>query len=435
MYDNILIALDGSRFSDLAQEAALKFAEVYNKNPLICCHVYAASMHRTRFEDMEPGLPEKYQEEERLNDLRDTHEDIITEGMQLISDAYLDPIFIEANKRNIEFKGSTPEGHNYVELLKIIENNNADLVIIGAHGHGKLEDGNLGSLTERTLLYAPKSDILVMKKPWSFKGRPIVVGIDGSENSYAALKKAVEISKLVDTHVEAVAIYDPYFHTDVFSTITRVLPDEAKERFNFEAQEKLHDEIIDKGLENLYKEGLERGVQLAKSMGIEIKYEVVKGKVYSQLYHHAALKGAGLVVIGRWGLHQEDKSIIGSNTLNLTRFSNTNVLVVSKPDEDLDVPDSPKKLERNSLKWAPEAEELIGKVPSFAQPMARRMVESSVLDRGESTVTLEHVAEIGEALGMGDKNLGKSGKIGKSENGFNEGFKESEYQFSESSRC
>ena len=402
MYENILIASDGSKYSDLAKDAALNLAEFYNENPLICCHVYAANMHRTRFEDMEPGLPDKYQEENRLNELRDTHEDIITDGMQLISDAYLKPIFVEAEKRNIKFKGSTPEGHNYVELLKVINDKNADLVVMGAHGHGHVNDGNLGSLTERTLFYTLNSDVLIMRAPWNFKGRPIVVGIDGSENSYAALKKAVDISKIVNTTVEAVAVYDPFFHNDVFSTITNVLPDEDKERFNFEAQEKLHDEIIDKGLETLYREGLERGVELASSMGVKVYPEVVKGKVYSQLFHHAALKGAGLVVVGRWGLHKEDESIIGSNSLSLARFSNTNVLIVTKPEEALEVPDAQKKLERTALEWTPEAETMISKVPSFAQTMARKMVENNVLDTDESTVTLAHVQEIGQALGMPD---------------------------------
>lgn len=409
MYENILVALDGSMLSDLAMGASLDLAEVYDKNPLTCCHVYAANMHRTRFEDMEPGLPDKYQEEERLNYLRGAHEDIITDGMQLISDAYLSPIVKKAEERGIKIKGSTPEGRNYVELLKVIQKQQSDLVIIGAWGHGHVGDGSLGSVTERTLLYAPKSDILVIKKPWNFKGRPIIVGIDGSENSYAALKRAVEISKIVNAPVEGVAVYDPFFHNDVFSIISNVLPDEAKERFNFEAQEQLHDEIIDKGLETLYREGVERGVLMARSMGVEVYPEIAKGKVYSQLHHHTALKGAGLVVVGRWGLHQEEKSIIGSNALKLARLSNSNVLVVGQPNEALKVPDLPMQDERESLKWTPEAETMIDRVPPFAQKMARKMVENRVLERNENVVTLDTVQEMAKLFGM-DKKRSKAGE-------------------------
>lgn len=403
MYYNILVALDGSELSNLARNAALDLAEFYNDNPLICCHVYAANMHRTRFEDMEPGLPDKYQEEERLEYLRSAHEDIITDGMQLISDAYLAPIVKEADKRGIKYNGSTPEGRNYVELLKVIQKRQSDLVIMGAWGHGHVGDGSLGSVTERTLLYAPQSDILIMKKPWNFKGRPIIVGIDGSKNSYAALKKAIELSKILNAPVEGVAVYDPFFHNDVFSIISDVLPDDAKERFNFEAQEQLHDEIIDKGLETLYREGIERGVLMARSMGVEVYPEIAKGKVYSQLHHHAALKGAGLIVVGRWGLHQENESVIGSNSLKLARLSNTNVLVVGQPDEALKVPDLPMQEERESLEWTPGAEAMMNKVPPFAQKMARKMVENRVLERNETTVTLDTVQEMANLFGMGKK--------------------------------
>ena len=403
LYNNILVALDGSSLSNLAMNAALDLAEVYDNTPLSCCHVYAAKMHRHRFQDMEPGLPDKYQEEERLDYLRGAHEDIITDGMQLISDAYLAPIVKEAKKRNINYKGLTPEGRNYVELLRIIRGEKSDLVIMGAWGHGQVDDGSLGSVTERTLLYAPQSDILVMKKPWDFKGRPIIVGVDGSENSYAALKKAVELSKIFNAKVEAVAVYDPFFHTDVFSTISKALPDEAKERFNFEAQEQLHDEIIDKGLETLYRDGIEKGILMARSMGVEVNPEIAKGKVYSQLHHHAALKGAGLIVVGRWGLHQEDDSIIGSNSLKLARFSNTNVLVVSRPNESLKVPDIPIEEERKRLEWTDEAEMVMEKVPSFAQEMARKMVENRALERNENIVSLDIVNEMANLFGMGKK--------------------------------
>ena len=403
LYNNILVALDGSSLSDLAMNAALDLAEVYNKNPLTCCHVYAANMHRTRFEDMEPGLPDKYQEEERLEYLRGAHEDIITDGMQLISDAYLAPIIKKAEERGIKYAGSTPEGRNYIELLKVIRKQQSDLIIMGAWGHGNVGDQSLGSVTERTLLYAPQSDILVIKKPWNFKGRPIIVGIDGSENSYAALKKAVEISKIVDSPVEGVAVYDPFFHTDVFSIISNALPDEAKERFNFEAQEQLHDEIIDKGLETLYKEGIERGILMARSMGVEVYPEVAKGKVYSQLHHHAALKGAALIVVGRWGLHQEVESVIGSNSLKLARLSDTNVLVVGQPKESLKVPDLLVQEERKNLEWTEDAEAMMEKVPPFAQKMAHKMVENRALERNENIVTLDIVNEMANLFGMGKK--------------------------------
>ena len=71
----------------------------------------------------------------------------------------------------------------------------------------------------------------IMRRPWDFKGRPIVVGVDGSAESYAALKRAVEIARAFDAQVEAIAVYDPFFHTGVFRAIAGALPEFATGHF------------------------------------------------------------------------------------------------------------------------------------------------------------------------------------------------------------
>ncbi len=401
MYERILVALDGSPCSDLAMDAALALAGQGERVTLVGCHVYAARMHRVRFEEMERGLPERYQEEERLDYLRRTHDGIITEGMELISDAYMAPLIEKAQQKGLAWEALTPEGHNYVELLQVIRGQQANLVVLGAWGHGHVPEGSLGSLAERVLLYAQASDLLITRRPWGFKGRPIVVGVDGSEASYAALRLAAEIARVFDANVEAVAVYDPFFHTGVFRTIADALPEEASQRFNFPAQEKLHDEIIDRGLEKLYREGLERGALLARSLGVEVRTEVLAGKVYPQLHHYAAARQAGLVVMGRWGLHREEQSLLGSNTLNLARLSTSNLLVVAPPEEPLDVPDVARQERETPLPWTPEAEARLERVPSFVRGMARRAVETLARERGLLQVTAEVVQEAGARMGMG----------------------------------
>jgi len=413
LYKRILVALDGSPSSDLAIEAALALAEKAEEPLLIGCHVYAARMHRVRFEEMEPGLPEKYQEQEHLQHLRRTHDDLITEGMRLIAESYLTPLGEKARQKGLAYEGVTPEGRNYVELLRTLREREVDLVVLGAWGHGRVPEESLGSLTERVLLHAHSTDILIMRRPWNFKGRPIVVGVDGSQNSYAALKRAAELASAFDARLEAVAVYDPFFHTGVFKAIAAALPGEAKARFNFEAQEKLHDEIIDRGLEKLYRQGLERGALMVRSMGVEVHLEVVAGKVYSQLHHCAALREAGLVVVGRWGLHREDISLIGSNTLNLARLTATNLLVVAPAEEgELEVPELP---EEEALPWTPEAEAILERVPPFARRMARRAVEDHARAKGLSEVTPEVVQEVARLFGMGKPERRKEAGGGASE--------------------
>ncbi len=398
MYTRILTALDGSVYSDLAGAAALQFASMERNARLIGCHAYAAAMHSTRFDEMEPGLPQSYQEEETLTHLRTTHEGLITEGMKTISDAYLDPIAREAQRQKIPWEGITPEGRNYVELLRAIRERDPDLVVLGACGHGQVPESGLGSLAERTLLYASSSDLLLIRKPLELQNRPIVIGIDGSPESFGALHRALEIAKEVHTRVDLVAVFDPYFHSGVFHTIAGALPEEKKKRFNFEAQEKLHDEIIDRGLEKLYEEKLLQGTMMAKEQGVEAHIQVLKGKVFPQLHRDATLENAGLLVVGRWGLHREPISLLGSNTLNLARICTTNLLVVTPPRDPVVPPTVPQTHEQ--AVWTTDGEEALQKVPEFARGLARKAVEQYGREKGLSAIDAHLVREVASRFGM-----------------------------------
>ncbi len=397
MYQQIFVGVDGSPCSDLAGEAALTFAAATGRGRCTGCHVYAARMHRQRFEDMEPGLPERYQEEERLGSLRATHDDLISGGMALISDAYLAPLAAKAAARGVPFEPVTAEGRGYVEVLRLIQEHRPDLTVLGATGHGQTPEVPLGSLAERVLLHAGTRDLLLVRRPWDLKDRPVVVGVDGSDASYAALHRAAAIAAAFDAPLEAVAVYDPFFHTAVFPVIAGVLPEEAQRRFNFPAQERLHDEIIDRGLEHLYRRNLERGAALARTLGARVHTAVVAGRVCPQVHHYAAVRGAGLLVLGRYGLHREEESLIGSNTLSLARMSTTNVLVVAPPETPVAVPDLP----IDAIPWTPEAENLLSRVPPFARRMARVAVEEHAREGGLSRVTESTVRDVARRSGMG----------------------------------
>ncbi len=324
-YKKILAALDGSEISIMAMNAALSLTEKKESSELIGCHVYAARLHRGRFGDMEADLPKDFKGKE-LNRLRSTHETLITDGLQLISDSYLQPLAVKAQENGIKFRALTPEGRNFVQILKTASQVKADLLILGACGQGQEKD--LGSTAERVLLHPMPADVLLMRNPWCLDGKPIVVGVDGSANSYAALKQAVEVARIGRSKVLAVSVYDPFFHIEVFKHIAASLPERAKERFDLSMQERLHNEIIDEGLERLYRNGLEKGINLAESQGVEVQAEVLAGKTAPQIQEYASGHDAGLLVLGRSGMHHEPESLIGSNALRLARQSSANVLIV-----------------------------------------------------------------------------------------------------------
>lgn len=410
MYKTTLVAVDGSYWSDCAVDAAMSIARLGSGSRIIGCHVYAARMHRIRFEDMEPGLPDKYQDEERLQSLRGSHDNLISHGMRLISEAYLGPPAARAREMGIAYQPMILEGRNYVELAKAAREHQADLVVLGGWGHGRIPESQLGSVAERLLLQLQDRDVLVVKGPWQPEGKPIVggkpivVGLDGSSDSYSALRRALSISQLTGARVEGVAVYDPFFHSGVFRATADILPPEVAQRFDFSTQEKLHDEIIDLGLEQVYRDGLERGMEVAKEAGIEMKGEVLAGKVYVKLHQYAVAREAALLVVGRWGLHKEATSLIGSNAMALARLSQaTNILIIA-PEGRKEAGMGPKsgRLEaEEGLAWTPEAEEYLQRVPFFARGMARRAIERRAREEGLWQITLETVQQAARRFGMG----------------------------------
>jgi len=332
VYRKILVGLDGSKWSDHAGQAALALTKSL-ACALAACHVYAAQMHRVRFSEMEIGLPTRYQSQERLGQLRDTHDDIIGGGMKIISDAYLAQFVARATAENVKADSFTPEGRNYVEFVRVAKETQSDLLIVGAQGLGAVPESTLGSFAERALLLGG-TDTLIMKREWNLRGRPIVVGVDGSQCSYDALRVAAEIANRSGTAVRAVGVYDPFFHTGVFNSISTALTNGQASRFNFAAQERLHDEIIDDGLKALYDKRVSKGIELLGPEGGTVKKEILTGKVFSQLSHYSSVANAALLVVGRHGVHQEESSIIGSTTLALARTCPTNLLVVGPPSTD-----------------------------------------------------------------------------------------------------
>ncbi|MEN6518486.1 MAG: universal stress protein [Methanospirillum sp.] len=398
-----MVGTDGSPHARLAEAAALALAGSCPGCRLAGCHVYAARLHRTRFEEMEPGLPSQYQEEERLERLRDTHDDLISNGMQLISDAYLRQLAGDAGTRGVAFEALTPEGRNYAELLRAIRELPADLAVLGAQGHGAVEQELLGSVTERVLLAPTSADVMVVRAPWMAAGGPVIVAVDGSPEGYAALARGIGIAGAFDVPLVAAAVYDPFFHTGIFRTIADTLPEEQQRRFNFAAQEQLHDAIIDRGLEEIYRDGLARGEAYAKERGMAIETVVLKGKVYTELDRFATAEQTSLLVMGRWGLHRGPEATIGANALNAARIGTGNVLIVVPPAEPVAVavPAPARVAGKAPLSWTPEAETALEQVPAFARPMARRLIEAEAQGRGRSVVTPQEVAEAAALHGMG----------------------------------
>src|SRR3990172_4227307 len=118
LHQRILVALDSSDHANAAMQSAAELAGLVDGPVITGSHVYAAKLHDMRFRQMEGGLPEQFKQEQELERQRDVHDDLITRGLSIITDSYLDQAATQCDQLGIHFKRCSLEGKNYRELTR-----------------------------------------------------------------------------------------------------------------------------------------------------------------------------------------------------------------------------------------------------------------------------------------------------------------------------
>src|SRR5574340_673941 len=316
MYKTIYIPVDNSDHSNTAVDVGVTLAKTYGSK-IVGSHVYAAKMHDKRFKQMEAGLPEEYHDEKELDRQRQIHDSLITRGLQIITDSYLDYVDKKCTEANLPVERRSLEGRNWKVLAEDINTNAYDLVIMGALGVGAVKDSVIGSNTERVLRRVRNSDMLIIKQPHPVGAGKIVVAVDGSPYSFGGLMTGLALGKAFNVPVEAISAFDPYFHYAAFHSISGVLNEEAGKVFKFKEQEKLHEEIIDSGLAKIYDGHLAVARSIAKDFGVEIETELLAGKPHDAIEKYARKIKPSLLVVGKLGIHADDGLDIGGNSEHL----------------------------------------------------------------------------------------------------------------------
>lgn len=397
MYKKIYVPVDNSEHALRSIEMAVELGKRFGAE-LVGCHAYAARMHDIRFKQMEFTLPEEYQVENELEKQRSIHDTLITMGLELISDSYLEVMKRECALAKLSFEPKMIDGKNYKVLVNDINNSDYDLVIMGALGLGAVKDSVLGSVTER-VVRRTKTDMLVIKntspaaeqlngktsgevKNIHGNGGNIVVAVDGSPESFAGLKSALALGKELSKEVEAIAVYDPYLHYTMFNSIANVLTEKASKVFKFKEQEQLHEDVIDTGLAKIYQSHLEVARQLAKEEGVNMKITLLDGKAFEKILQYVRRERPWLLVMGRIGVHSDEDMDIGSNTENLLRQVPCNVLLSSRrytPPIDMRA--------EESMTWTDEATALLNSAPEGVRGVARTAIHRYAMERGHSVIS------------------------------------------------
>ncbi|NOZ58574.1 MAG: universal stress protein [Euryarchaeota archaeon] len=129
-YSHILVATDGSRFSEAAVCYAMHLAKQSGARLTI---IHVANVHGY-VEVLWHDMKRKYREE----------------GMRV-----LEEVREHCSLEGIEAETLLEEGVPYLKIVEAAKRLNCDLIILGSHGHSGLEKMLLGSVAERVIGISP----------------------------------------------------------------------------------------------------------------------------------------------------------------------------------------------------------------------------------------------------------------------------------------
>src|SRR5215204_2662905 len=388
MYKEVYVPVDNSDYSNQACVIGVDVARQFGGR-VAGCHAYAAKMHDVRFRQMESGLPEEFRDEDEMKRQRKIHDQLITKGLEIITDSYIDVLEPLCEKYDVELVRRSLEGKNFKVIVEDVNHNDFDLVVMGAMGMAAVKDTVLGTVTERVVRRLEKADTLIVKDLDRSPFEHIVVAVDGSAKSLGGLKRAIELAREFGGTVEAISVFDPYFHYAMFHSIAGVLSTKAQKVFRFKEQEKLHEEIIDSGLAKIYTAHLEIARKIAEDEGVDLKTTLLAGKPFEQTLKYVNEVNPTMVVMGRIGYHSDEEMDIGGNTENMMRYLPTNVLITNYEYQAPDLYTA-----EEHMTWTKEALERLDRIPGFVVGMATGAIIRYAIEKGYTVITTGVIDEV-----------------------------------------
>lgn len=279
-FKDILVALDGSEYSQLAANYGMWLASEFD------CDISAQHVVDPRIVDF--FISPEFGEELGFSEAVDTSEKVFR-AVKKIGTVILDLYSKEAVGRGLKANTFLDVGHIVEEIAKRAEKH--DLVVIGHRGKGHKKGPShlmTGSVAERVILSTDKP-VLVAIDPVEHLDQ-FLVAYDGSEASIGALLAAESLAKETRKHLEAVMVVsDPKHMADAKLTI-------------------------------------EQGENYLREYHSEETFKIKEGPHAKTLLDHARATNS-LLVLGAYGFNKADDTVLGSTATYIVRRARSSILV------------------------------------------------------------------------------------------------------------
>jgi len=265
--EKLLVATDGSQFSEGAIREAISFAKKCSSK------IYALSVLETNpeYETMGSDVFEKEEAE-------------VTR--------YLASVKTRASQEEVDCETIFLHGAEpYQQIVDEAAEKKVDMIVIGRRGRKGLMKVLMGEVAAKVIGHAP-CKVLVVPKAAKIEYKTILVATDGSEHSQAAVSEAISIAKRCGSSIIAVSAI----------------------RSESEYQEA--------------KAIVEGVAELAREEGVPAEALTPLGRSYDVIVETAGGRGVDLIVMGAYGKTGLKKFLMGSSTEKVIGNAGCAVLVV-----------------------------------------------------------------------------------------------------------
>ena len=208
-------------------------------------------------------------------------------------------------------RGHTAEGHPGQEIVRAVENDWYDLVVMGAGGGSWLGNRLLGSVSTYVLHSSPWSVLIVHEAHSEGERGHVLIGTDGSPGAdftVNTLERFADPARTAITVVSVIPSNSPlYFAVPVATQI----PPEAYQQ----------NEEIERQMRNRGQRSADRAATHLRDASFEVEAHSCSGNPTEQLLREAEGDLFDLVAVGSRGLGPIARAILGSVSDQVVRHS------------------------------------------------------------------------------------------------------------------
>lgn len=282
--EKILLATDGSKFSEGAVREAINLAKTCSSK------LYVISVAKVQ----------------EITKFADTYPLLMAEKLETAIRQHLELLKESIDKEGIVCETIKRRGEPYQCIVDEAAKNNVEMIIMGRHGRTGLMRLMMGSVTARTIGHAP-CNVLVVPRAAKPTFKKILIATDGSIFSELASREAISIAKYTGGSLIALSVVD------------------VTEEFLAHAPGMV-DDMVKKA-----KGFVEDVKKMAEGSGVNAETFVREGEAYKKIIELAREHKADVIFTGSHGRTALKSLLMGSVTERVIGHAECAILVVRKP--------------------------------------------------------------------------------------------------------